>query len=136
MSAWLCSDGQISAIVQGMVQWHVIGLHSAQTIGQSLVDENYHSLASRYHDSDTPHQFVRTLIEAPLDPIKVHMTTSSYRYQACEHGGWNTSAACQLTGELLAVIESRLGMDHDAVTDLWPDDDSTWAITDIKECLP
>jgi hypothetical protein len=136
MSAWLCNDAHISAVTQGLVQYELIEVDTAKIVAQSLLAENYRSLAARYGDPDNPHPCTLTMIEAPLDPIKLHMTTSAYQYQSCEHQEWRLSAAFQLTTQLLKAIEDNLGVTEPQMHDLWSKRRSTWTINDIKECLP
>ena len=101
----------------------------ASEIGRMLWAENLASIHARYPDTAetdsnypgpagfesvqvTEYQFVRT---ARLEPVVVLKAIDGYRYQSCEHEGWETSQAfafCRslehkMIGQLPGYDESR-----------------------------
>lgn len=87
--------------------------------GQALLDENVKSVQYRYDDvafADLPgpvdqsrilhYTFVPTIVT--ITPVRVLKAISGYAYQACEHEGWEESAAKAFCEQLTQMAESRL----------------------------
>lgn len=86
MSAWLCSDLHICAMVQAGIEVGVVDPLQATEVGTAFKRENHLSLLARYNDPmPDPVEFVFEGVEAPLDPASVGNTFACWNYQACEH---------------------------------------------------
>lgn len=97
----------------------------AHRVGQLLVDENVRSVLHRYPDcmdgGSVPgpcdeywkgeYRFSRST--RSLDPVAVLKAVHGYRYQACEHDGWEVSEAHAFCEALEALaIQSLPGYDE------------------------
>ena len=113
MSAFMCSDAHISALVYGTVR-HEIDLPRDLTAAElfaELVTENAASLRARYGRGakemigEAPHRFT----PAPAFPA-VHLIklAQCYEYQSCEHDGWETSKAKRWIGRLISRLIYKL----------------------------
>lgn len=99
MSAYQCSNTHIATIVHAAdrdFQFYHDGRWNKPTrqeLGQMLTDENDKSVCARYREE--AHGYVYT--DEPTtyhdSPIAVLKLINGYDYQACEHDGWETSAA-------------------------------------------
>lgn len=108
MSAWTVSSAHIDVLVNAAAEYGLLADKDPQTVGQTLWRENYRSVNARYGErSRTPHYTLKTT-EAPLLPAAVVHAVGCYSYQACEHRGWEKSAARKLCDALRIAAESRM----------------------------
>lgn len=76
-----------------------------ERIGKLLVTENNRSLQARYDDAESMlvdpgrFEFLNRPLENP-NPIACLKAIACYRYQACEHTGWDESEAAQFCESL------------------------------------
>jgi len=113
MSAFICSDNHISAIVKWATRnnvsiWYGNPSRSLCAGGeQELVDilyaENVESVNYRYKGDDPITGCVYDPTSPILAPVAVIKAVQSLEYQSCEHPGWETSDA----KEILQAIQSE-----------------------------
>ena len=110
MSAFMCSDAHISALVNAAVEYEIgLPVNAADPDAQfrMLVTENVKSLEARYgkpaalEDAPGPHRFTRG---PALPALYVMKLAQSYRYQSCEHDGWETSKAKRWIANLISGL--------------------------------
>jgi hypothetical protein len=115
MSAFMCSDAHISALVNAAVEYEIGGAgftsEEPAELFAELVCENAESLRARYgaraalmFDSG-PHRFIPG---SALPALHVMKLAQSYRYQSCEHDGWGTSKAKRWIANLISGLIYRL----------------------------
>jgi hypothetical protein len=74
-----------------------------------LLTENLKSLAARYGDEGAIEGHKHHLfLSVPLPPLTVIKLAQSYRYQSCEHDGWEGSTAEVWTARLIASLIHKL----------------------------
>lgn len=139
MSAWLCHDHHIHAIVQQLIAEKVITLHMADDVGRQLLYENKRSLYVRYpHLEDRPVyddiDYSFRGIEAPLDLACVVVACRSWKYQTCEIEDADDMPGWKMVTELEEILCNDLGISNldDPLAVI--DDDAQslgWAITDL-----
>ena len=129
MSAWIVSQNHIRLLVEALYKYEVVHdeslYQSPDALGQVLWQENHKSVNARYHRRNrTPvyahdsaamatweypvrsRGIIRELVRnQPL----VYKQARCYRYQSCEHAGWEHSAACRLITKLLEAVEKSMG---------------------------
>jgi len=113
MSAFICSDNHISAIVKWATRnnvsiWYGNPSRSLRTgdeqeIVEILYAENVKSVNYRYKGDDPTTGCVYDPTSPILTPVEVIKLTQSLEYQSCEHPGWETSDA----KEILRTIKSE-----------------------------
>ena len=117
MSAWIVSRTHIDYIVTAAIQAELISMSPDET-GRMLWRECLASVAYRYPD-DTgngdrpgPADFrdsdvdTYTWTETPvLTGGALAKTLGCYRYQSCEHPGWDTSESAALIEKLNAPVD-------------------------------
>ena len=140
MSAWLCSNVHISALVQQMWLDEIIGHDEADEVWRVLRWENLHSLHARYGDelpAMADVEIHRTVAEAELDPVAILKATHCYDYQACETNDYDASRAAGYVAELRAVLRDRLGVPSDALSrsHLPTYDAAPWGITSWSDVI-
>jgi len=92
MSAFMCSDAHISALVNGATQYG-IDLprgYSPEEWFAVLVAENALSITARYGKREAPKGPHRYTPGPALPALHVMKLAQSYDYQSCEHAGWST----------------------------------------------
>lgn len=111
MSAWIVSKKHIDYIVTAIIQAE-LSTKTPDEIGRMLWRECLASVAYRYPDDGDgerpgPADFcdsdvdTYTWDETPaLTAGALMKTLGCYRYQSCEHPGWDDSKSCLLTGKL------------------------------------
>jgi hypothetical protein len=127
MSAWIVTNDHIAAMVElaigggadaDRVYWDELGdghgkqvgrfADDRQRIGQILVDENHRSINHRYpgdDDSGTYRQPDYLQNPTAVEGIKI---VHCYRYQSCEHPGWETSPAYRLCEAILEKLAHQI----------------------------
>lgn len=119
MSAWICSNKHISAILgayaRSRQRWGgtsgQIGEDAATKLGQLLLDENTRSVNHRY-DENKRYRFKldQAVFAAPPGPVAALKLCMSLDYQSCENDDWNrTEAFYQLRGIIDALIDALPG---------------------------
>lgn len=115
MSAWIVSRQHIDHIVTAVIRAELVA-DTPDNIGRMLWRECLASVAYRYpndKDGDRPGPVdfrdsdVDTYTwteQAELEPGVLVSTVKSYRYQSCEHPGWETSEASAIARKLLAGL--------------------------------
>lgn len=88
MSAYIVSNETINCMVNGMIDNRIIGVLSAEEIGQALMDQNQASVNWRYGENEEAPKFRFTrklpiLGEAYTDE-QVYGCVRCWKYQACE----------------------------------------------------
>jgi hypothetical protein len=109
MSAIMCSDAHISALVCGAVKYEIDLPRECAVPAELfavLVVENSASLRERYgrqaeEMTGGPHRFIS---EPALPPLHVIKLAQSYEYQSCEHDGWDTSKAKRWIANLISGL--------------------------------
>ena len=110
MSAFLCSDAHISALVNA-AEFYRVDLpreHDPESLFHMLVTENYRSLAARYQDKPGDPSAHRYTLRPPLPALAVIKLAQSYEYQSCEHDGWDASVAKGWIERLIAGLIFRI----------------------------
>lgn len=104
MSAFIVSNEHINALVNfGLkstywnpkTQWREeINRHTAQEVGQILLDENQRSVNYRYSENDTSPAFKFTVdYDGELTPVQVIKACHCLDYQCCETPDWEQTLA-------------------------------------------
>lgn len=100
MSAYICDPCHLTAIAAYAVKNGIEG--TVQSIGDMLLQENIKSVNARYREQTEmtfepcPHG-----IHGGLAVVEIIKALHCYRYQSCEHEGWEGSAAHKLFLSLL-----------------------------------
>lgn len=109
MSAFICSDKHISAIVR----WACIN-NIANVAGkeQEVVDllhaENVKSVNYRYGSPDPGEGAIYDTLAPNLSPVEVIKACQCLDYQSCEHPGWEGSWAKERLGGILQAAIAKL----------------------------
>ncbi len=115
MSCYVVSREHIDHIVTGLIRAELVAM-TPDEIGRMLWRENLISVACRYPDDEDgerpgPVDFrdsdvlTYTYTErTELDAKTLKTTLASYRYQSCEHRGWDGSDAQVVTAKLEAGL--------------------------------
>jgi hypothetical protein len=102
MSAFLCSDNHINALVEYAFSdrddyiylRHRFGAADKQALAELLYNENWRSLRTRYNDPETGPGI--TYRPRPLlDAITILKLCDCYDYQACETEDYDTTRAAK-----------------------------------------
>ena len=104
MSAWLCSDIHLSALVQSAIVERIIAPDEADELWREMRRDNLYALHCRYGDlMPDKIKVERTSVEAPLDPVVIVHNIGCWNYQCSEFSD------CDLT---LAFVTMRLLDEH------------------------
>jgi hypothetical protein len=118
MSAFLVSNATINALVwarslcnRGMSS--IMPSAGDREFGAMLLRENMRSLEERYGDAidNAAIKAYRPTLDAKimaLPCVALIKLVHCYRYQACEHEGWEASDACKATGALESALVHML----------------------------
>lgn len=120
MSAFICSDKHISAIVRWASRSNTsfwfgnptrkLGAGDEQALVDILYAENVKSVNYRYSESDPVDGCVYDQDAPNLSPVGVIKLVQSLEYQSCEHDLWATSDAKEiLSGIKSAAINALPG---------------------------
>lgn len=116
MSAWMCSDAHISALLTFAIEHGAqypspdsgrpvtITAENATAIGQILVLENVRSLMARYGDDSHMHDFAFQPFSHVLTPVEALKAVACLDYQSCEDAGWEASLARKILDGIDAAI--------------------------------
>lgn len=109
MSAWLCTDLHLSALVQSAVVQGVIANPTADNLWAMMRYDNLYALHCLYHD-ECPEDWTnvevnRVTINAPLYGPAVWKHIRCWMYQCAEWPEWDQTYAHQLMRELMRKIE-------------------------------
>lgn len=107
MSAWICSQNHISAIVEAAIDAGKIDPAAAKTLGQSLWDTNVESVNHRYPDNQNT-GYVYAHRPYPVRYVQLQKLLHCYAYQSCEHDGWIGSASERLVTSLTGYRTEEL----------------------------
>jgi hypothetical protein len=109
MSAFVVGKAEIDLLVQAGINERLVVLDAAtpSAVGAMLWAENVASVNWRYDDADPVPDYEFSGIEAPLDDVVVVKQIACYRYQSCEHDGWESSEAYRYCHNLAARIAAR-----------------------------
>ena len=154
MSAFVLSTDHIDLLVTALVRYDVrasvkggigapanIDLSDPHAVGRLLLEENVKSVLARYGDgveADEQADYAADIFSYHYERVVLSTSTlgaepavalllavSCYVYQACEHGGWETSRARMLMEHLEATLMEGLpGMDIDNLPGM--DKATTW----------
>lgn len=107
MSAFVCTDKHINAIVRWASHNRVEVYGREQQTLEMLLSENIGSVNYRYGDNIEIPTVVYDNTAPLLEPIEVIKACQCLAYQSCEHPGWEASTACALlkTIERSAIAE-------------------------------
>ncbi len=122
MSAWRVHTRHIDFLVAAMaaipqladyLPADAAGGVDRDELGRELLEENYHSVDSKYGQYERRPVYRYTEIELPdLSTINgllfAHNVVSSYEYQSCEHDGWERSQAHDWSSSLRVWLEDDL----------------------------
>ena len=111
MSAFICSDRHINAIVRFASTNNVRVIHGNPTISlvvagkeqhvsELLLSENMKSVNYRYGTSDAATGIDYDSFAPDLRAIEVIKACDCLAYQSCEHPEWNESFACRFLHEV------------------------------------
>lgn len=112
MSAWMCSNQHISAIVHAYVppEWSrdQPTLADRKATAKILFDENVRSLKSRYPNH--PHNYKFTMVSPRREYTVVELLKliDCYEYQACETNDFKETAAAKICREYREHLIGRL----------------------------
>jgi hypothetical protein len=128
MSAFICSEDHIGALVRFWIENDRYGRFREQELNEadwrqifaSLATENGRSMIARYGNGldeiertgPTPTKGLRSY--PTLEPIAAIKQAQCYEYQACEHDGWSTSEACRITQRIISAAIDQIPGYHAA----------------------
>lgn len=149
MSCFIVSRFHIHQLVSA-IDTYVGPTEEPTALGQLLWDENIASVQHCYHGepvSDLPGPCDETFMytayvyeyvtpQRTLTPVEVHTIARCYRYQSCEHEGWETSEAAEMIETLITALETRLGKTAEQIRSLPEYDKAAWAIDDDEPTPP
>ena len=113
MSAFMCDDLHLSALAAYAFEQHVVRHNSVEDVLKILWEANRDSLIARYSRdrekllSESPPKLADTS-KIYFAPVRVIKSAECYRYQACEHDGWEGSAADRISKDIIACACSKL----------------------------
>lgn len=107
MSAWIVSKAHIDALVSAAVENRILDAANADTIGRMLWSECHKSVNYRYDEKTRTPKYTATLAAFFIEPHAALKLISCYRYQSCEHPGWDVSHAATWTSLLQITLEAR-----------------------------
>jgi hypothetical protein len=101
MSAFMCSDKHLSAIVAFAVKHHIVPEEEAVATVGMLARENRRSLSYRYGPDHEPARlvFYRPPFP-PLSPVEIVKACDCYDYQACESPDYSETEAARLVNRI------------------------------------
>ncbi len=129
MSCYIVSDNHINYLANAVnhllkpehIMYHGEGVdpYQSSAIGQLLLDSNVDSYNARYpreqvNKSDYRYKFRLCRDCLPINPVQLIKAIQCYQYQSCEHSGWETSKAKEITDSLLRSALRHLPGYNDA----------------------
>ena len=108
MSAFVCSDKHLSAIVR----WASINNLAVAGLEQEAVEllhaENVKSVNYHYQKDEPAEGGVYLIQDPVLSAVEVIKACDCLDYQSCEHSTWRESEACKLLERIKGNAISRL----------------------------
>lgn len=111
--------------VDGETEQRILTPGNVSQVGAMLLAENQRSVNDRYDTDELEPIYEFHKLPGTPEPTTVLNAIRCYRYQSCEHDGWESSEAAQVIG----AIESKM------IRELCEHDD-TWEITDPNVFKP
>ena len=117
MSAFVCSDKHISAIIGAVIAaspqpGSMVLKMNAKAIGQCLLDENHASVNARYGESESSEFTLDDAsVDMPVTPAAAESLIRSLQYQSCEHESWPDSNAFKMLGHFQTLLGIPKGAD-------------------------
>jgi hypothetical protein len=109
----------------GNPEYQILTERNASQVGAMLLAENQRSVNDRYDTDELEPIYEFQELPGTPEPTTVLNAIRCYRYQSCEHDGWESSEAAQVIG----AIESKM------IREVCENDD-TWEITDPNVFKP
>lgn len=116
MSAFICSDAHISAIVAWAAanragvhtnpMWFVVDNEVATC--NMLMEENVESVNYRYRENEPAIPVEYTPPARMPSAVAIIKLAQCLRYQSCEHPGWESSLAKKILDEVIETAIFRL----------------------------
>lgn len=137
MSAWIVSSAHIDALVQGGIQFRLVPSgQDRHAVGAMLWQVNHDSVNYRYDETDQTPSYRFGAAEFLLEPWALLKAVNCYRYQSCEHPGWEASPAAEYTTRLTEAILAHLGVADDDAAWMWNNPQylaAPWGIASLTE---
>jgi len=119
MSAFICSDKHIGALVRWASEHKVTAYHGVpgrtyevkgneQDIGDILFQENVKSVNYRYQEDGSAESFFYPEDSLHLSAIEIYKLAQSLKYQSCEHPEWSTSLAKEIIRSIQREAINRM----------------------------
>lgn len=110
MSAYMCEDLHLAVLAEYA---KMVGVtDDAADLGAKLHAENVKSLQARYPGDEAPlpyeHDPRAALLARQLPHIQIVKAADCYRYQSCEHDGWEKSYAAEVIDAVYRCAVSSL----------------------------
>jgi hypothetical protein len=103
----------------GNPEYHILTELNASQVGAILLAENRASVNFQYDESEPVGIYEFQKLPGTPEPTTVLNAIRCYRYQSCEHDGWESSEAAQVVRAIEAKMIRKL-CEHD----------ETWEIDD------
>ncbi|MCP4599822.1 MAG: hypothetical protein GY847_04655 [Proteobacteria bacterium] len=105
MSAFLVSDLHINVLVEWarreQMSWGVRDKLTCEEVAQELRAENERSFNYRYQEEGHyPVKFGRVALPVNISATTIIKLCDCYKYQSCEHDGWENSRANKIVTEI------------------------------------
>jgi hypothetical protein len=119
MSAYIVSNETINCIVHGMIDNRIIGILSAEEIGQALLDQNYASVNYRYDEQTKPEKFrferkgdmfggILIDVANAYTDTEIYGCIQCWQYQSCEDPNHRETEAWRRVERLeYALVEKK-----------------------------
>jgi len=118
MSAWIVSKKHIDALVTWATDNNLIVSYKGENfpvkgdldrIGQSLWNENFCSVNSRYSENNATPKY--TFTPHVVSDMVIFKNIGCYNYQTCEHAGYEDSFAFAFVEAVMDELDKR-GYNH------------------------
>lgn len=127
MSAYLVDIEHIDFMLTAAIKAEYISQQeNMNALGQMLLDENKRSIDFRYDEENDAVQYTFVPFPLAFNRWDIDLALRGYRYQSCEHEGWDTSASRDwVEGFMAANKASYTAEDYQAQDD---DDNRGWGV--------
>lgn len=123
MSAYIVSNETINCIINGMIDNRIIGVLSAEIIGQALLDQNYASVNYRYDEQTKPEKFHFERKDDMFGGILIDVANAytdteifgciqCWQYQSCEDPNHRETEAWRYVERLERVLIEKKFPDY------------------------